>query len=124
MQITSFTEANLAIASAYADLKAALPESSDDIDAIVSAVVPPEKVSNFFEFAYAKGQSLPAALRSVAADVGDFAWANGFYGLGENGRGMKMAAALRRKSFSIQEGDPAPKEQYAPPAPISEVQGA
>lgn len=124
MSISSFTDANLAIATAYADLKAAIPEKGDAIDAIVSAVVPPEKVSNFFEFAYANGDKLPASLRTVAADVGDFAWTNAFYGLGENQRGMKMAAALRASTFSIGANDPEPKAEYADPQTPVAVQGA
>ena len=86
---SDFGQANLIMAQAYPQLVTALDgdtEAMEQVNAIFGAVVLPEKVSQFFEFAYAYREILPQEIKTAAADVGNFAWVNGFWGLGEGGR--------------------------------------
>lgn len=114
MKVNSFADANLLIARNYAAMSAALGgEAKAALDAVVGTPVMPEKVARFLELAYAQGDRLPKALREAAADIGDFATANGFYGLGEDRRGAKMATALRKARFARGKGDPKPLERFS-----------
>lgn len=95
--IEDFAGAGLAIAQLYAGAREALPEGGarDALDRIVSSTVPPERVSELFELGYAMREHLSAGQRADIADIGRFAWMNGFWGLGENNRGSRMETVLR-----------------------------
>lgn len=96
MTIESFKDANLAILDFYADgLSHLTPFQLEKLRGIIASTIPPEQVSHFTEFAYANHASLTSVGETLAASVAGFASANGFYGLGENSRGFRIAAALR-----------------------------
>lgn len=122
MPAQSLIDANLIITQQYAAMRPLLKaEAQQHLDAVVSSPVPPEKVSHFLELAYANGAALPKAVRDAAAEVGDIAWQNGFYGLGVDQRGQKMCAALRKTTFSRAATDPVPSPQFLPPASATTV---
>ena len=121
-QITDFAAAKILITQNYAALLAALPSKVDQINAIVGSAVPPEQVSEFFEFCYANRAELPAPILVAAADVGNFAWVNGFWGLGIDGRGSKMETVLRGKDLPKGVDAPAPSGKYG--ANDAEMPGA
>lgn len=114
---SDFGQANLIMAQAYPQLVTALDgdtEAMEQVNAIFGAVVLPEKVSQFFEFAYAYREILPQEIKTAAADVGNFAWVNGFWGLGEGGRGSRMERLLRGQALGKNEEAPEPSAKYAP----------
>ena len=111
-----FAQANLIMAQTYPALITALGGDEDalaQLNAVFGAVVLPEKISEFFEFTYARRADLPAVIKEAGADVGHFAWLNGFWGLGENGRGSRMERVLRGQSLSKGEEVPEPSAKYA-----------
>lgn len=123
---SDFGQANLIMAQAYPQLVAALAgnvEAMEQANAIFGAVVLPEKVSQFFEFTYANRDALPQDIKTAAADVGNFAWVNGFWGLGEGGRGSRMERLLRGQALGKNEEVPEPSVKYAP-APQAATSGA
>lgn len=112
-----FVQANLIIIQSYAALRAAVAASAHAaLDTIVGSVVPPERVSEFFEFGYAHREDLTPELREAVADVGHFAWINGFWGLGADGRGSNMETLLRGQDLPEGVDAPAPSGKYAPAA--------
>lgn len=118
-----FSQASLIIAQTYVEVRASVPVSAQTaIDAIVGTVVMPERVSEFFEFGYAHRDDLSAELRERVADVGHFAWVNGFWGLGIDGRGSKMETVLRGKDLPKGVDAPAPSGKYG--ANDAEMPGA
>lgn len=107
MSVTNIQLANLSIAQLYAPVRAKLPEEFQPIfDKVVSSVIIPEKIALFFEIGYAQAAALDDTLKNAVADVGNFAWQNGWYMLGANNRGMLMEKVLR--------GDPLPSGATAP----------
>ncbi|MBX9728366.1 MAG: hypothetical protein K2X31_05610 [Sphingopyxis sp.] len=113
--INDFSAANLAIMQAYPAVLTALGNDADGVtrfNEIASAVVQPERVSQFFEFVYARHESMPDGVKEAAADVGKFAWSAGFYGLGVDRRGELMERVLRGKSLSGNATAPAAVERY------------
>lgn len=113
---TDFAAANLAILEAYAPLvwllKQDHPEALDQLTPIVAGSVPPERVSEFFEFAYAYRDLLNDELRGVAADIGNFAWTNGFWGLGVDQRGALMEKVLRGQDLPEGATEPGISAKY------------
>lgn len=121
-----FGQANLIMAQAFPALISALAsnaEAMEQVNAIFGTVILPEKVSEFFEFAYANRETLPQDIKSAAADVGNFAWVNGFWGLGEGGRGSRMERLLRGQALGKNEEVPEPSAKYAP-TPQAATSGA
>jgi hypothetical protein len=123
MPATDFQSANLAIVQAYAAMRAKLGEDAQaNLDSIVGETVPPAKVANFFELAYAQADKLDDATKATAADVGHFAWSMGFYGLADNQRGQLMEAVLRGQTLPSGATAPDPKPEYSEaPAPAVDV---
>lgn len=118
---TNFAEAMLAIIQVYPTMRGQLPEARQtDFDTIVSSVIPPEKVSLFFELAYATRDSLDTATKTAAADVGNFAWINGFWGLAADDRGLLMEMTLRGATLPKGTTAPEPMANYveAPAVPV------
>lgn len=100
MTIESFKDANLAILDFYeGGLADWTPFQIEKLRGIISSPIPPEQVSHFTEFVYANRASLQPSMLVLAADVAGFAAANGFYGLGEDARGFRIAAALRGEAI-------------------------
>ena len=125
-QVTDFAQANLIMAQAFPALISALAsnaEAMEQVNTIFGTVILPEKVSEFFEFAYANRETLPQDIKTAAADVGNFAWVNGFWGLGEGGRGSRMERLLRGQALGKNEEVPEPSAKYAP-APQAATSGA
>lgn len=117
---TDFVSANTRMLEAYATISAQFAEQAQgaeltQLTAIMAGVVPPERVSEFFEFGYAKADLLDSAAKEAFADVGAFATVNGFYGLGQNGRGMAMERILRGEPLPDGVEPPEPSTKYAPP---------
>lgn len=95
MAITSFSEANIAITTNYLALKQVIPESAyAALDEIVGNPVLPGKVSEFLEFGYKHRDKLTTELKEAVVSVGQFAYENGFYGLGVDGRGYKLVSVI------------------------------
>lgn len=123
-----FIGANTLMLNTYAALAVQLTGSEGEealaqLTAIMAGVVPPERVSEFFEFGYAKADLLDASAKEAFADVGAFATINGFWGLGANGRGMAMEQILRGEALPEGVEAPQPSPKYAPPpATTPEVQ--
>lgn len=113
-QVNDFASAKVKITQSYAALLEALPGSHSAINGIIGSAVPPEQVSEFFELCYAYRDDLPGDLLEAAADVGHFAWINGFWGLGVDSRGLKMETILRGGSLPTGTDEPAPSGKYAP----------
>lgn len=119
---TEFTEANSIMLTAFAALSSAAV-SDDEIAAvaqlntILAGTVPPERVSHFFEFGYARRATLPSATLPAFADVGNFAWSYGFYGLGQNNRGLYMETLLRGDALPVGAIEPVPNPNFVPPEP-------
>lgn len=117
MDINDFSAANLAIMQAYPAVIDALGDDAEAVqqfNAVASAVVQPERVSQFFEFIFARHETMPAAVKAAAADVGHFASINRFYGLGVDRRGELMERVLRGGSIPSGVSAPAPIERYQP----------
>jgi len=117
-QVTDFAQANLIMAQAFPALLTAFADDETkaaQVNAIYGTVILPEKVSEFFEFAYANRETLHAAVKEAAADAGNFAWVNGFWGLGQDGRGSRMERLLRGQALSKNEEVPEPSAKYAAP---------
>lgn len=117
---TDFAQANLIMAQAFPALLAAFADDETkvaQVNAIYGTVILPEKVSEFFEFIYANQEDLPAAVKEAGADVGNFAWVNGFWGLGQDGRGSRMERVLRGQTLTKSEEVPEPSAKYGAPAP-------
>lgn len=112
MEVTSFSDATGLIFDVYAEASAAFEaiDMSDKFREVVTATVQPEKVSQFLELCYACRDDLPASVKAAAADIGTFAAANSFYGLGEDQRGTKMVSILRGGSV---EDAPEPSARFA-----------
>lgn len=119
MQVTSFAEADGRIFDVYASASAAFAaiDMTDKLREVVTSTVHPEKVSQFLELCYAFRTYLPADVLEAAADIGAFATSMGFYGLGTDGRGAKMVAALRGEEVTDL---PEPAERFVPPPVIAE----
>lgn len=119
---TDFAQANLIMAQAFPALLTAFADDETkvaQVNAIYGTVILPEKVSEFFELIYANQEDLPAAVKEAGADVGNFAWVNGFWGLGQDGRGSRMERVLRGQALGKNQVAPEPSAKYAPAAPIS-----
>lgn len=119
---SDFGQANLIMAQAFPALISALAsnaEAMEQVNAIFGTVILPEKVSEFFEFAYANRETLPQDIKTAAADVGNFAWVNGFWGLGQDGRGSRMERLLRGQALGKNEEVPEPSAKYAAPVQVS-----
>lgn len=117
---TDFVSANTRMLEAYATISTQFAEQAQDAElaqltAIMAGVIPPERVSEFFEFGYAKADLLDSAAKEAFADVGAFATVNGFYGLGQNGRGMAMERILRGQDLPEGVEAPEPSSKYVPP---------
>lgn len=111
-----FVQASLIIVQSYARLRSAVAaDAQPALDTIVGSVVPPERVSEFFEFGYAHRESLSPELREAVADVGHFAWTNGFWGLGVDGRGAAMETLLRGGNLAAGATAPEPSSKYVLP---------
>jgi len=115
-----FVQANTRMLDAYTALVPVLSggenqASLDQLTAILSGVIPPERVSEFAEFGYAKADLLDAAAKEAFADVCAFATMNGFYGLGADGRGMAMERILRGQDLPEGVEAPEPSSKYVPP---------
>ena len=106
--INTFAEANIAIATHYLAIRDLLPEEAKaNLDEVVGNPVLPGKVSGFLELGYKHRNVLTQAQKLVVAEVGQFAYANGFYGLGENARGYKMVSVLNG-TMTAEEAFPVP----------------
>ena len=96
---TDFNAAFRVIAASFAAMESAVTDAAQrsQIDRIATSpdVCPPEKVAMFFEWAYGNRAALSADQRAAAADVGNYAWTNGFYGLGVANRGQLIEQELR-----------------------------
>ncbi len=118
MTIESFKDANLAILDVYAD---GLPDWThfqlEKLRGIVASPIPPEQVSHFTEFAFANRAALSTNALALAAEVSGFAAANGFYGLGEDARGFRIAASLRGEEVPE---PPEPKAEWIEPLPVDD----
>lgn len=117
-----FPQANAMMLTAFATLSAAAVSEDElsaveQLNSILSGLVPPERVSHFFEFGYARRASLPAELLPVFADVGNFAWTYGFYGLGTDSRGIYMETLLRGDPLPVGAIEPVPNPNFVPPEP-------
>lgn len=115
---SDFTQANTLMLQTYAALALAAKTEAeqalvDQLATILAGSVPPEKVSHFFEFGYARRADLPAELLPAFADVGNFAWSLGFYGLSVDSRGALMESVLR--GLDLPEGamEPVPSQTFA-----------
>jgi len=121
-QVTDFAQANLIMAQAFPTLITSFPDDETkvaQVNAIYGTVILPEKVSEFFEFAYANRETLPQEIKTAAADVGNFAWVNGFWGLGEGGRGSRMERLLRGQTLTKSEEAPEPSGKYVTPPQVA-----
>jgi len=113
-----FVQANTMMLQAYAALISmveteAEQDLADRLTSILAGVVPPERVSQFFEFGYARRAEIPAGLLSAFADVGNFAWTMGFYGLGQDSRGALMETLLRGQDLPEGAAAPEPLAAFA-----------
>lgn len=98
-----------------AQLAATDQAALDQLAAIMCGLIPPERVSQFFEFGYARRKDLPAELLPAFADVGKFAWTLGFYGLSVDSRGALMETLLRGLDLPEDATAPEPSPAFAPP---------
>lgn len=119
---TDFIVANTMMLTAFAALSTAWTTEEElaalaQLTGILAGSVPPEKVSQFFEFGYARRAAVPAEQLSVFADVGNFAWSMGFYGLGVDSRGALMEMVLRGDDLPIGVSEPVALAAYTPPEP-------
>lgn len=120
-----FVQANTLMLTTYMTLAPQLSGAGhqaalDQLTGILSSVIPPERVAEFAEFGYAKADLLDAAAKEAFADVCAFATANGFYGLGQDGRGMAIERLLRGKPLAKGIEPPVPSVKYASsPAPAT-----
>lgn len=89
----------------------------EQLTGILAGSVPPERVSQFFEFGYARRDDLPAELLPAFADVGNFAWTLGFYGLSVDSRGALMETLLRGLDLPEGATAPEPSAAFAPVVP-------
>lgn len=117
-----FVQANTMMLQAYAALSVAADTEVEQalveqLTSIMAGAVPPERVSHFFEFGYARREELPAELLLAFADVGNFAWTMGFYGLGLDSRGAYMEALLRGQTLPEGATAPEPMAAFAPAVP-------
>ncbi len=114
---TDFVSANGRMLEAYAALAPSLavaqPGAFEQLTAIMTGVIPPERVSEFAEWGYAKRDLLDAPAKEAVADVCAFATMNGFYGLGENQRGMRIETMLRHGELPEGVEAPEPATKYA-----------
>lgn len=94
--ITTFSEANLAIASTYLSLKETLPSEAESLlDEIVGHPILPAKVSGFLELGYKYRDLLTDTQKQTVTEVGQFAYEHRFYGLGQDEKGYKMIAVIK-----------------------------
>lgn len=117
-----FVQANTMMLQAYAALSVSAETETEQalveqLTGILAGAVPPERVSHFFEFGYAHRSELPAELLPAIADVGNFAWTMGFYGLGLENRGALMEWLLRGQSLPEGVTAPEPMAAFAPAVP-------
>ena len=115
-----FVQANTVMLTAYMALAPQLSGGANQdkltqLTGIIAGVIAPERVSEFFEFGYANADLLDAATKEAFADVGAFATVNGFYGLGQDGRGRAMELILRGKPLPKGMTAPTPSPKYAAP---------
>lgn len=108
MTVQSFSDANVQIMQAYGAAASAAPDPAI-LDGVVGTPIAPELVSQFLEYVYANRAAMPPSVVAAAIDVGNFATANGFYGLGDDQRGFKMIKVLKGQTVT---GAPDPKAQY------------
>ncbi len=120
---TDFVSANSRMLEAYAALAPTLaatePAAFGQLTTIMAGVIPPERVSEFAEWGYAKRDLLDAPAKEAVADVCAFATMNGFYGLGENQRGARIEAMLRQGSLPKGTEAPEPSNKFAVAAPAA-----
>lgn len=112
---SDFVEANRIMLQSYSSLAAAdalPPAKLAQLETILSGLVPPERVSEFFEFGYANRAQLDGAARSAFADIGNFAWMNGWWGLAADSRGLRMEALLRGVALPDGVTEPEPSSKY------------
>lgn len=113
-----FVQANTVMLTAYMALAPQLSGGANQdkltqLTGIIAGVIAPERVSEFFEFGYANADLLDAATKEAFADVGAFATVNGFYGLGQDGRGRAMELILRGNPLPKGMTEPTPSAKYA-----------
>lgn len=113
-----FIQANSQMLEAYAAVHAQLTggDNQADLDkltSIMSGMVPPERVSKFFEFGYAKADLFDAGTKAAFADIGAFATMNGFFGLNVNSRGIAMEMILRGQELPEGVDVPEPSSEFA-----------
>lgn len=120
MQVTSFADADQLILTTYAAAAAAFTtlDKLELYQSVVTATTHPEKVSQFLELCYAQREHLPQNVLDAAADVGAFATTMGFYGLGQDERGIKMVSALRGEEV---QDLPEPVERFVSTPPVDEA---
>lgn len=118
---TDFPTANTIMLQTFATLSALAwqrtameLETMEKLTGILAGSVPPEKISQFFEFGYARRDALPAEVLPAFADVGQFAWTMGFYGLGVDNRGALMEALLRGQALPEGASAPVPNAAFSP----------
>lgn len=124
-----FAQANALMLQTYAAISSAATtpaelEQVEQLTAIMAGLVQPEKVSEFFEFGYAKAETFSAPIQAAFADVGEFATRAGFYGLAQNGRGTAMQQVLRGEALPEGVEPPVPSDKYVGiPAQLGQLLG-
>lgn len=108
--IKNFEEANVAINDVYATTRDGLREElRDKLSKVISTAIMPEKVSHFAEIVYANQADFSTEIKAVAAEVCDFATSYGFYGLGEDDRGIGISTILNGGTLTE---EPEPKSEF------------
>lgn len=115
MPIVDYSEVNQKLFSVYGEAIAAFSELGLEVEfsKIVTTPIEPEKCSQFFELCYANKDDLPEAVIDAAIEIGEYATALRFYGLGADGRGVAMLAAM---SGGADGPEPVVRYCSAPPA--------
>jgi hypothetical protein len=115
MPVSDFAQADGRILDIFATASEqfALLGLGDCFRRVVTQTVHPAKVSHFLEICYANRAGLTSEVLQAAADVGAFAAAHDFYGLGEGQRGLRMVQVLRGEAVEV---EPPVDGSFLPPA--------
>lgn len=123
MPVTTHTEARSAMMLFYASYGPAADTEEKGVIAgkileIASKMVMPEASSQFAEFVYARADEFTDEQRELAADIAAWAGNEGFWGLGVDMRGSKIAAVLRGQEVA---DPPSPSAEFTPPPPPEDM---